>query len=231
MKTMTMTLIAILTSAVAHAAPTFVKKSFKGKDARGEFDIQYVQLVPGRDSNPLAIRKINETLKKEARESICEPADGQWKPEDMSSNRTSKVTRLDSDVVSIQINYDLFCGGAYPDYGITSSLFDLNTGRQVDFRRDSKSEELWHAIVQARLKAGMPTGADLGDCEEYYKENARDGFSFKALAIKAKTIEIQTDYPHAIQACDFSVEIPLKDLLPIAKRGTLLERLAKRSLR
>jgi hypothetical protein len=210
------------TFAQAKVIPGFVySKELKGNDDRGSFDIQYVQISPKALPNDAIRRPINAELAKMAHDSICD-ADHDRK-DNMESNQKTTVTIAEPRALALDISSDYYCGGAHPDGGIVSFLYDLSTGKKVTIESQMTDEKAFKALVVDKVLANIPSG-DVGDCADMYTKEALTEAFFNYRAEDDGIVATQM-YAHAMQACGFSTKIPAAELAPLLRGGSLLKKL------
>lgn len=112
-----------------------------------------------------------------------------------------------------------FCGEAHDNSNSTFILYDLITGKVVDF-------DIYTVLSQSSLKRmgeGMTLGPELKElilsmnrpdpddpCKEYYEEYEE----WYSLELDTAGIIFEMEFPHAIRACDTGYLIPFEVIYP-----------------
>ncbi|HEX8903603.1 MAG TPA: hypothetical protein VF771_02035 [Longimicrobiaceae bacterium] len=216
----TIALAAASASAGAAQARTIVQRT-RGNDQHGRYDISWVRLTE-RVATPAVRRRVNVDLEREARSRICEPDPGRRK--DLDAWFEMEVTYLGPRLLAIQTSEETFCGGAYPNHGPGSLLYDLRTGARLDLESQIADARAFRRFLARRVLAAAPR--DAGECSSVYTdEMAETPFIY---ILHARTLGVIQDYPHAIQACAYETPIPHADLLRFVKPGSPLQSLRTR---
>lgn len=124
--------------------------------------------------------------------------------------------------LAIDLTDNYFCGGAYPSDGQTSLVFDLTTGKPVN----------WLAIFPPGARGRLNTagdGATLGlvawpeltrraaaeaqpECREAFAETDYSGFSITLDARAGTLVATPAEFPHVIQACAEPIRLTAAEL-------------------
>ena len=155
-----------------------------------------------------------------ARESFKQLGDDAPKGQDPTAgdwSRTVKVTMTGPRFLSIVATDETSCGGAHPDSDTIAMVFDLTTGRPVN----------WMALIAPSAKAttfsdsitdGTKVGALIvpamkpillaaaaSECKDSFEDP--QSYQFWPDAARGRLIALAFDLPHAVAAC--ADEIPL----------------------
>ncbi len=175
-----------------------------------------------------ALRQLDATVRKAV--AGCKGDDG--KPGDWE--RSVDVPMRGPAYVSFVITDGMFCGGAHPDASTMAIVYDLRTGRPVDWTRllppsltgkmtlqDGADGTKMITLASPRLFALYQAGYyadgpadDQAECKEAIQSGASDGPPpmMAWLDAKAGGLAVQFDLPHVVQACALPVVIPLATL-------------------
>ncbi len=224
------TVLALFSSALAHgdvpaATDYFYQKEYSGKDNRGTWKIE----VP-RFTKVISVKsvrsKLNSSILKYAKSYLCDANKEQ--KDNYSSEVSGSILALRRDLVSVELTFSYQCGGPYPGYGTSTYLYDLNTGDQVELSSQIKDVEKLKAIAVRALINSAPKDAEglpaEDGCAQYYNE---ENIQFPSYSVLNNTIEVSTDFVHAIQACNFSARIDIDELKALLKPESLLAKFYK----
>ena len=147
---------------------------------------------------------------------------------DASWSRTVSVTMAGPGFLSLVIVDEPFCGGAHPDTGTQALVYDLTTGRPVDWKAllppsmtgkialqtgldGTRTVSLTAPALTALFLKGYPS-TEMGkdpDCRDAVK-NGSDSPPAFSLWLNAKQggLALQYDLSHVIQVCANPVVIP-----------------------
>lgn len=216
-------------SAQAEIRPGFsVPKHLKGKDARGEFDISYVQISPRALPNTGVRSRVNKAMLDQAKRVICDA--NAEEAQNMSSTYSVTVTQASPEMFAVRASFDVNCGGAHPDNGTESAVFDLRSGKQIEVEKEATDGAAFRAAVVEKLLANKPAlGEGEKEDEGCYEFYTREHFStdFFEYGVKDGKLVVTPSYPHVILACAFDTEIPLSELKGLFKPGSVLQRVAQ----
>ncbi len=170
---------------------------------------------------------------------------GYWK-------RGVLATLFTSRFVSFQIIDETDCGGAYPDTAVSAIVYDLSTGRPVDWTTllprsltgepslgddaaGTKTVRLASPELFRLYMAGWPAAAKGVDpeCQTAMTDMADDPPPFSVWLNGAREgLAVKPDTPHAIAACAVTVTIPTQALKASGASAVLLSTFAdaRRSL-
>jgi hypothetical protein len=168
-----------------------------------------------------ALKRLDATVAKAARE--CK-GDG-W-------SRSIDAPMRGPGFLSLVITDSLFCeGAAHPDAGTFSIVYDLASGRPVDWTHllpasltgtvaleeqadGSKivtlaSQRLFQ-LYMAGYSGGSAGASDLEDCKQALQGTATDGPPGMMVWLDARRggLAVQVGLPHVVQACEQAVVIP-----------------------
>lgn len=206
---------------------------------QGKWDLDFVQLIP-RPGHPLSSGdlRINAELKKAADEGMCLPSDDAKEAGFSESSTSTKVTFVSDRLLALTTSYDVSCAGAaHPSNGLSSVIYDRALGQAIDISTglpvtDSGSTATSKAfkliVLREMAKKAAKEKAARGDhdCDQEY-DAANLSFFPDGIALSSKSISVDLSTAHVDQACGFTTVIPLSKFLPIAKKGSVLEELAK----
>ena len=220
MKKLSILLLALTTS-VAVAAPALTtKKTIKGNDDRGSYDIDYVQLTPAF-KNKVVRDRVNLDLKRFAREQRCEP--NRQDRKHMYSNLTMDVSVMNDSVLAVEYTYDNFCMGAHPNNGPGASIYDLRNGKMLDVETEARDGQALRRLVVEKIIANKDAEV-YEECKFLYgQEELTSGYYVYTL--KKEGLQVTPDFPHVAKACAYDTIIPYGDVLPLVKDGSALESL------
>jgi hypothetical protein len=141
--------------------------------------------------------------------------------------------------ISIVMDQGDYCGGAHPNSGRTPLVFDLETGRLIDWKAwlpadmaapiDNQDADAAAALQSPTLKAWFAERAlaemspeGKAECAELYSEQWRDEWRLAAWPdAKAGGLRLQTaGLAHASKGCETEVLMPLREL---KRRGVARE--------
>ena len=198
----------------------------------GKTGIQFPRLTRYRDQKILAV--VNREIDKLTGTMRCEDG-GDYKVK-------SAVTYAAKDIVSIYASASYYCGGPYPTNDANISMtFDLRTSRTVGFKdlfkdyeadkgdilRTIFSKQVARAESMARRpgKAPEPGGENVA-CESeasiFSMESLQDSdFAFN---FSKEGLQVQPEWPHAIEACAERVTAPFQALKRFAQPEGILAR-------
>jgi hypothetical protein len=216
MKIFALGIIGLLAASQAMAALT-IKQSVKGKDDRGEFDIQYIQLTR-EFANKTIRNKLNKTIRASALEQICDK-----NPErkgDMSSSLTMDVGYSSDHAISLLESYETSCGMSF-NGGTRGALYSLTTGDLVEIEDEIENKTAFKNIALNALVKAAPQG-DGNDCS--YK---REDLESKSLeySVVGNDLVISPYYAQVEKVCGFDTKIPLTHLSRMVKKDSTLAKI------
>jgi hypothetical protein len=199
------------------------------KDRRG-FEVPH--LIRYRD--PKILRQVNRQID----ESVADVGCGE--DHDLE-NLSSDVRLAANDIFSVYLSASYFCG-AHPENDDNHSLtFDLKTGKAVSFEklfRDYRKNRrkilrtIFREQVEKAERAAAAGEQDtVGECEgspQLYSMEELEGTYAYLFNFTPRGLEVEPEWPHAIQACAVRVTVPYARLRQLAAPGSLLEREAGR---
>ncbi len=208
----------LLANAAQAAPPLFVAKSFQKKTPTEEYDLRWVELTASAIPNEKARKAVNERIREKAMSYKCEKP---GKGDHFSASTKAKVGYLDKDMLSVELSHDVMCGGAYPDAGETTHQFELKYGQEQSIYFQMKDEHAFHEFLVEKVLQEAARQKEPGECaENYNKEDLKEaGYYFRVAP--GKIVAIQ-DYPHALLACAFDTEIPIKEVAPFLKEDSMM---------
>jgi hypothetical protein len=215
-------------SAYAEVQPGFTyNKQVKGKDARGEFNINYVLISPRAVRNDAIRRHVNAQMAASARSMLCEADRGN--ADKMSSNLATTVTHANADLLALRQGYDNYCMGAYPNHGTMSVLFDLRTGKQVEVENEAIDKNALKSLIVDKVLANKPAkDPSEGEegCDSLYDREQLSQTGYE-VGLKDAKLVVTQDYAHVAQACAYDTEISLSDVKSLLKPESILQRIVK----
>jgi hypothetical protein len=247
MKTALFTVIALAFAVNASAATkiTFTHarlKSVKGSAAEkkmGSFNIDYVQIkaVAGQKLSP-SQEKVNQLLRDDAKESICNPGSDSTDPVDHSneiSEVTADVTFISPRLIAITEGINMDCGGAHPDFGSSSKVYDLELAKKIDIRTGKEEsyenaspvqkaiDKVIMVAMKAQAKKEIAERGAGDECNETYSQLS---FYASDITLNSRALVVQNNEPYVSMACQFMTTIPLTSFAKVAPKGSLLAELA-----
>ena len=164
-------------------------------------------------------------------------------PKDGDTGRTIKVTMSGPQFFSVVVNDEESCGGAHPDSSSLALVYDLATGKPVDWKMllgpraalsastdtvidGTRTGYFASAPLQALylkfLKATIHDKDWWGQCQDVFG----DPLSFIAWPdAKTHALVLQPNFPHAVQACAEDGSIGVDDLQKMGASAKLIEAL------
>lgn len=149
----------------------------------------------------------------------------------------SEVTYAAKDIFSIYASASYYCGGYYPTNDSNRSItFDLETGLVVDFLdlfRDYEADkrDILGVIFAEQVARAESSAARKGSGGEEGCEDDPSLFSLEHLAqsyfafnFSREGLQVQPEWPHAIEACALRVTTPYAKLRKFARPGGILAR-------
>jgi len=245
MKTALFTVLALAVAVNASAATKLTFSHVKMKSEAGSatekklgsFDIDFIQIAaaPGQKLSPAQI-KVNQLMREEAKNLPCGVgAEGTDDLSNQSVFMKSNVTFISPRLLAISRGLDTDCGGAHPDSGSISKIFDLETAQEIDIRTGkapnydspTATQKAVDAVIMAAMKAQAKKeiaslGAD-DECSQTYSDLS---FYTTDISLTPKALIVQNDEPHVSMACQFKTTIPLTAFSKVAPKGSLLAELA-----
>lgn len=155
-----------------------------------------------------------------------------------SWTRSVDVTMRGPEFVGFVAHDDFDCGGAYPNTAIIPLVYDLATGRPVDWTRLFPKEVVGVAstvaggdgttlgvlssrTLRSRYLAGLKMEGDCADALD-----AAEHFMLWPDAKAGGLVLHQEDLPHAVQACGGPVTIPADKLNGFGASPRLIDAIA-----
>lgn len=185
-----------------------------------------------------AVRRLDVNVRKAAAD--CKDSDG--KPGDWQ--RSIDVPMRGPGYISFVITDSEFCGGAHPDSGTMSIVYDLRTGAPVDWTRLLPPTLTGKVTVQPQMDGTKMvtlaskhlhdlyltgyhvdgTAQDQSDCKEAVQDGSDDPPAMMVwLDAKAGGLAVQFDLAHAVQVCAAPVVIPVATLRAEGAQPALLD--------
>ncbi len=127
--------------------------------------------------------------------------------------QTSRVAVFTRDILSIENEAFVYCGGNHPDEDYEPLTYNMRTGKQFDFDRDSaeifNAGELPVNDLIDLYKQHYPSSA--GDCKASMIEPDTQLY----LHFEAAGLAILPDLPHVVAACGPEITVPYRELKPL----------------
>lgn len=205
----TLCLSLCLIASCAQADVTAPSATLEGKKS-DQGDISYPKLWAVKD--PAIEKSVNDAILKEAAGWSC---DAEEKTADTDFNAISEVRLLKPDTFSYTINFDYFCGGAYPDAHMETRNYDLTTGKLLTL------EDLLNADLAGEKLAAFVTKdyvPAVEECEGAFEDRTWNFY------LTEDAMVFLPEMPHVAQACVEEFKIPLSKLKPYLLPGTILNR-------
>ncbi|MFL5541186.1 MAG: hypothetical protein ACJ8J0_19520 [Longimicrobiaceae bacterium] len=202
-----------LTASEAAAQPMTRTLRIAGKDARGKYDVSWLQLTE-RFPDAAVRARVNADLEKEARSHICLPNEG----ENLAAEFQMKVTYLSPHVLGVSTFEFITCGGPNPSHGTRALLYDLRTGGRIEVEAEMAERRAFRRFVDGRVLANQPR--DPAECKDAYAVTT--GYIY---ILKQRTLSVTQDYPNVIQACAYETEIPHADIIRFLRPTSALRTL------
>jgi hypothetical protein len=149
-------------------------------------------------------------------------------------NYTSQVNvvKANSDIFSIEIKTDNFCGGAHPNYFDESITFDMQQGTEVKFTDlfanfDAHEQALANIIFPLRAADAAKPSPDQGaDCEsDDIVRTMQENLRYSTYVVKdTASLFVVPSLPHVITVCSNTVEVPISKLKGFIKTDGILGR-------
>jgi hypothetical protein len=187
-----------------------------------------------------ALRRLDAAVRKAA--GNCKGNDGNagdWE-------RSVDVPMRGPGYLSFVITDSAFCGGAHPDVATMSIVYDLRTGSPVDWtqllppsltgklalqegadgtKMVTLASKRLLALYLAGYRTGNATGDDQAECAQAIRDVTGDGAPAMMAWLDSKDggLAVQFELPHAVQACEEPVVIPIETLRAEGAQAALLD--------
>jgi hypothetical protein len=190
-----------------------------------------------------ALSRFDATVRKAAED--CKSFDG--KPGDWE--RSIDVPMRGPGYLSFVVTDSTYCGGAHPNTSTMSIVYDLRTGAPVDWTQllpaaltgtvalqEGQDGTKMVTLASQRLYelylAGYRAGdrsAGVQECKQAIQDGAGNSppQMMAWLDAKAGGLAVQFDLPHAVQACEEAVVIPLLTIRAEGAQSMLLDAIQK----
>jgi hypothetical protein len=180
------------------------------------YSINYLTLLAAKPAVRKAVNsKIEATMM--INEEPCDEAKGS----DYQGN-VSEITVMPGTMLSLKANQGGYCAHSAHPFSETQGLvFDLKTGTQLTLESQLKNGDTTRLDTLLLAQAKKETGSEEG-CN--YDDVTLRASQF---TLSEGTLTVWSQLPHAMQACDTEVKIPLQDLKDVLAPGSLAERLMK----
>jgi hypothetical protein len=213
--------LAGIRTAASRAAKDGVSYTRLVLDPRGRFDASVETF--GLDRASPAVRRLNEVLRKPLDGNPAEWFDCVREPLERSAFEGSFHLTLAPALItqrwlSIVQQYDLFCGGAYPDAGQFYRTFDLQSGREIDLRdwfnaravkREGSGEEM--KTLQPEFRRFLLSGwrPESADCDEVVRDD-----EYWNVGLTGKGLLFSPELAHVVRACGIELTFTAARLAP-----------------
>ena len=203
-------------------AATAISESVNGDGLRtlSAFD-KHVSVVSLPPSGPHAA-EFNAAMRSWLDEQIAEQygCSDAVAPNAAEFNQQREIDLRAGTWLVLRESYELDCGGAHPNAGVSYQTWDLASGKIVEpwtWIRDSKvkcdySADCGRAAppkLNAIILAAASRNKDADECADAVNDNRSYG-----LRPSATGLVFTTDFAHVIQACDEDIEVPYAQLAP-----------------
>ncbi|MGZ3695208.1 MAG: hypothetical protein ACXWQO_13795 [Bdellovibrionota bacterium] len=183
------------------------------------YSINYLHLLAAAPKVRAAINAKIESVVS-ANEEPCDEAKGS----DFNGDVT-EVTVLPGQLLSLKAQQEGYCAKSAHPFGETQGLvFDLKSGKQLTLEsqlKDGNTAPIDALLLkQAKEENGHEGGADGCDYEQMEVHAAQ-------FALSQGTLTVWTQFPHAMQACDAEVKLPLFQIKDLLAPGSLADQIAK----
>lgn len=184
-------------------------KKETGKTNSGRFSLAYPMFL--KSSGLRNIEKINHQLKKTlVDERLCEKDVD--KKNDMYVNTSFKLSLLNKRVLSFSSDYKGYCGGPYPDYGITYYNLDLKTAKWLDLEKTITHKKRFKRFLFHTFQKKVPSNIH-PDCRHLYRDKEFDISYFNYL-LTSHGLKVRLSYAHVARACEFAISLSCEDIRP-----------------
>ena len=144
------------------------------------------------------------------------------------SSVEATTTYATPDLLSVQVNYDSYCGGAHPDSGDVSVTYDLRTGTSIPltglFTNFEKDKSTLTDRLIAKYKE-ITSAADNGDeCLTALTNDVAFEDNSYYLGADHRVHVVTSGFPHALQACSEDLSLTKDDLNGLYAKGSVLDR-------
>jgi hypothetical protein len=189
------------------------------------------------------LTRLDENVRKAA--GVCKSFDGKLG----SWERTVEVPMRGPGYVSFVITDNTYCGSAYPNVSTMSIVYDLRTGAPVVWTRllpvsltgtlalqegadGTKIVTLASKRLFGLYLAGYRSGdkpADAQECKQAIQDSVGDSPPPMIAWLDAKVggLAVQFDLPHAVQACEEAVVVPLTTMRSEGAQSVLVDAIQK----
>ena len=143
------------------------------------------------------------------------------RPGDFASGQEVEFASARWIVVGSSIEY--YCGGAHPELSLDYFSFDRGTGRQIDtsgWLRSNGDREAPAGLWPLLARKASPEGA----CREVWLQ----GIDLPRVRPSAGGVTLEPAFPHAVRACEDSVELGLEEARPFLTDAAMRELEARR---
>lgn len=177
-------------------------KTLKNKNDHGSYILNYPQLKPD-------VEIINDQLNKNVINSYLCDKDSSIKNR-MSSETKIKTYLLDENFFSYQVNYQIYCGGAYPDSGISYINYDIKKKQFIDSNNQFKNIQSVNYYLSQRFRNKIPHDIDKSCLHLYNNEQLKSSY-YEWLLIKGG-FKARLSFAHAARACEYTVKFNCHEL-------------------
>ena len=163
--------------------------------------------------------QINAILKKEFLDDKFCTKDLE-KKSSLKSISSIKIKYVSRQIMSVVTQYDIYCGGPYPNQGKLYTTYNLTSGEKFDLLNQVKDMSVFRAFLAKQFQRHIPqkvpqTCHDLYSTEELLHMDPQFILTARALIIRA-------DYVHAVKICEFDIAIQRCTMNQFLKSDSLL---------
>lgn len=134
----------------------------------------------------------------------------------------AEITHAKNDILSIKTQYQIYCGGPYPDANLYYTTYDLRTGDEVVFTELFKNYEKDRVALTTLFDRIY---AETGNAEEECSELAGGQYEYSSFSVTETGIALETSFPHVARACSKTLMVSYDELKPYLASGNILSRL------
>jgi hypothetical protein len=159
---------------------------------------------------------------------------------DFDMERSNQVAMRGPDYVAVTIGYSYDCGGAHPDGGAIALVYDLNTGRPVNWAQllpkglvdssstDSAGDGTTIGLIASKTLQKIYVREALAHADAETRKDCadtltQDGLTFQVWPdAKADGLMLQPNLPHVVMACGDPQIISIQALKSLGVGAPLL---------
>ncbi len=202
-----------------YASKVKIKKA-EGKDDRGVYRVEYPELKRGA-ARAKVLKQLNLMLKNKLRDHVLCHKDETLKHK-MSTHTKVNIRYLSRDFFSFSVDYNVYCGGPYPEAGRWYFIYNLKEGHPLYLEHQFRDVSQFKNIVINSFLHSVPSSAHK-ECLHLYTRDELEHKLFHYLLVGGKIIARQ-DYPHAVKECEYDVGLSCREIRPLLLSHSLLQR-------